>query len=110
MIALVGTWRIPAGDEAARFTDRYHNDHVPVVRSLPGLRRHVVGRADGGPGYERWTAQLWFAHLAALRGAESSAEWRAVSATGVMSQAHDLEMTIYELDDWYPAPGPETAA
>jgi len=66
MIKLAGTWHIKAGDDVEKIDKHYFDVHVPNVRRLPKLKRHVTGKAlfdaaGGHPAAYR-TAEIWFAN------------------------------------------------
>lgn len=94
-------------EDPAAFEQRYADEHVPLVRRIPGLRRFLVahpralGAAAAGP-VPYLVAELWFDDGAALAAALSSAE---MSETGAHARALGVPMTMFtgEVDDSSPA-------
>ena len=107
MIKLSGTWHIPDGTSAEENDAHYFGVHVPNVRRLPKLRRHVVLKAIDWP--ESTFASCW-------RGAETwattcedfdtqiaSPEWAAVEVDGFMPSVAGLHIDVFDVDEeWVP--------
>jgi uncharacterized protein (TIGR02118 family) len=108
MIKLAGTWHIKAGDDPAEIDSHYYAVHVPNVRRLPKLSRHVIGTAIGdaagaNPACYR-TAEIWFDSRADFEAAMESPEWAAIAADGFMPSVAGLEIVVYDVEEeWTPA-------
>jgi uncharacterized protein (TIGR02118 family) len=99
---LLVLWDRP--DDAAGFDRHYRDVHVPLARTMPGLRRYTLSRnvvaiRGGDPCY--LMAELDFDDMASLRKSFESAAGQAtaadvanLAATG--ARAHSM---IYELED-----------
>lgn len=108
MAKLVGTWNIPAGASVEAVDEHYLGVHVPNVRRIPGVRRHVVQRglsdASGGhPAFYR-AAEVWFDDAAALSAALQSPEWRDEEKNdGFIQLVSGLQTVTYEIEEvWEP--------
>src|SRR5215470_2956265 len=106
MIIVMRTWRVPEGCDASEF-DRYSREtEVPLVRQLPGLRRHVVlrgvasptaGRPVGDTPTTRRGDDLWFRDLDDLEVALTSSQWKAVEEAGVSPSLTYSRWTLAEV-------------
>jgi uncharacterized protein (TIGR02118 family) len=114
MIKLSGTWHIPDGQTAAEIDAHYFAVHVPNVRRLPKLHRHVVLKAIDWP--EGTYASCWrgadifFDSRADFDAAIDSPEWAAIEADGFMPSVAGLEIEVFDVEDEFvlpeaPAPG-----
>lgn len=107
MIKLAGTWHIKAGDDVEEIDRHYFDVHVPNVRRLPKLRRHVIGiatgdAAGGHPAAYR-TAEIWFDNRADFTAAMESPEWQAIADDGFMPSVAGLEIIVYDVEEeWTP--------
>ena len=112
MIKLVGTWHIQAGDDPAEIDRHYFGVHIPNVRRLPKLRRHVVARAisdatgTGKPACYR-QAEIWFDNREDFDAAMASPEWQAIAEDGFMPSVAGLEIVVYDVEEEW---GREAAA
>ena len=110
MIKLAGTWHIKAGDDVEAIDRHYFDVHVPNVRRLPKLKRHVIGQAigdaaGGNPACYR-TAEIWFENREDFDAAMASPEWQAIADDGFMPSVAGLEIVVYDVEEeWTPAPG-----
>lgn len=90
MVKLVALYRHP--QEAADFDRNYFEEHLPLARKMPGLRRTEVSRVTGSPTGEPayyLVTELYFDDEEALRRAMDSEEGRA-AARQLMGFAGDL--------------------
>jgi len=103
VVKLFGTWRIPAGADQQEIDRYYLEVHVPNVRRMPKLKRHVFGRAiesEAGsePGDLRF-AECWFATEADL-----VAAMREVESDDFMKSVVDLSRIVFEVEgEWSPS-------
>lgn len=82
MAQLIALYKIPA--DAAAFDAYYFGTHVPLAKTLPGLRGYQISTgpvagAGGGPGIHL-VAMLQFDSLAAIQAALASPEGVATAA------------------------------
>jgi uncharacterized protein (TIGR02118 family) len=114
MIKLSGTWHVPEGASAEEVDAHYFAVHVPNVRRLPKLSRHVVLKAIDWP--EGTFASCWrgadifFDNQADFDAAIDSPEWAAIEADGFMASVAELVIEVFEVEDEFfgagaPAPG-----
>ena len=78
MVKLVALYRRPP--DSAAFDRHYAEEHLPLVRKMPGLRRFEGWRITGAPGGEApyyLIGEMYFDDLDALRAALRSPEGRA---------------------------------
>jgi uncharacterized protein (TIGR02118 family) len=107
MIKLAGTWHIVAGDDPEAVDRHYFDVHIPNVRRLPKLRRHVVLKAigdaaNGHPACYR-SAEIWFDTREDFEAAMASPEWRAIAEDGFMPMVGGLEIVVYDVEEeWTP--------
>lgn len=87
MYKVVGYWSAPArAEDIDAFEDDYINNHCPIATKVPGIRRIVTTRVDGGygggqPEHYR-IAELIFDSQEALEAGLASPEYAAVSNDG----------------------------
>ena len=103
MIKLVGTWHIPDEKSPEEIDKHYFEVHVPNVRRLPKLRRHVVMKATDTPeGGEHRTwrgAETWFDSREDFDAAIASPEQEAILADGFMDMVAGLEIDVFEVEE-----------
>lgn len=87
--------------DPAAFERRYAEEHVPLVRAIPGLRRFLLSHprllgaaAEAGP-VPYLVAELWFDDAAALKTALRSPE---MAETGAHAGALGVPMTMFAGD------------
>ena len=103
-VKLVGTWGIPADSDAAEVDRYYFEVHVPNVRRIPGLRKHVLMKgvsngAGGHPPFHRG-AEAWFDSREDLERALSSPEWKDEEKNdGFSDRVCNLQITVYEVEE-----------
>jgi uncharacterized protein (TIGR02118 family) len=82
MTRVVALYKTPKDKEA--FDKYYFGTHVPIAKTIPGLRRYEVSQGavltPTGPSDVHLAAMLHFDDLAAVRAALESAEGQATSA------------------------------
>jgi uncharacterized protein (TIGR02118 family) len=105
MIKLVGTWHIPDDQTPEDIDPHYFAVHVPNVRALPKLRRHVVLKAaptpEGGK-LRTWRgAEIWFDNREDFDAAIASPEWATIAADGFMPSVAGLEIDVFEVEEEY---------
>ena len=88
------TVQYAAPADTAAFDRRYEQEHVPLVRKLPGLARltlsHPRGLGSDGP---YLVAEMWFDDAASLRAAMTSPE---MAETSAHAEGFDVAaMTIF---------------
>jgi uncharacterized protein (TIGR02118 family) len=105
---LRGTWHIPNDATAEEIDSHYFGVHVPNVRGLPKLARHVVLKAIEWP--EGTHPRCW-------RGAETwanshedfdaqidSTQWKKIEADGFMPSVAGLHIDVFTVEEeWVPA-------
>lgn len=109
MIKLSGTWHIPEGRNQEDIDAHYFGVHVPNVRRLPRLGRHVVLKAIDWP--EGALAACWrgadifFDDHDDFEAAIASPEWAAIEADGFMASVAGLVIEVFEVEDEFIGPG-----
>ena len=82
MAKVIAMYRTPA--DAAAFDNYYFTTHVPLAKSIPGLRGYEVTRGTiatmDGPSQYYLIATLTFDSLAAIQTALTSAQGQATAA------------------------------
>jgi uncharacterized protein (TIGR02118 family) len=103
MIKLVGTWHIPANVSTEEIDRHYFDVHVPNVRALPKLRRHVVLKAvptpEGGNVRTWRAAEIWFDNREDFDAAIASPEWQTIADDGFMPSVAGLEIDVFEVEE-----------
>lgn len=107
MIKLSGTWHVPDGTSTEANDAHYFGVHVPNVRRLPGLRRHVVLKAvefPAGAHPSCWRgAEIWFQTREDFDAAMLSPEWTAIENDGFMPSVAGLVIDVFEVEkEWTP--------
>ena len=75
------------------FEQRYRDEHVPLARTLPGLRRFSLSRPRGMQGEAPYlVAELWFDDADAVKAALKSPE---MARTGEHAAGLGASMTIF---------------
>ena len=110
MIKLSGTWHVPDGVSTEEIDTHYFSVHVPNVRRLPKLTRHVVLKAvEFPPGTHTrcWRgAEIWFDSRADFDAAIDSPEWAAVEVDGFMPSVSGLMIDVFHVEhEWTPEGG-----
>ncbi|MGE4425533.1 MAG: EthD family reductase [Solirubrobacteraceae bacterium] len=105
MIKLVGTWHIPDEKTPAEIDRLYFDVHVPNVRALPKLSRHVVLRAvetpEGGETRTWRGAEIWFENREDFDAAIASPEWQTIADDGFMPSVAGLEIDVFDVEEEY---------
>ena len=107
MVKLQGTWHIPEGMSPEEIDKHYFGVHVPNVRALPKLRRHVVLKGVSGAGGEyasAWRgAEIWFDNREDFDAAIASPEWATIAADGFMPSVAGLHIDVFDVEEeWKP--------
>lgn len=107
MIKLSGTWHVPDGTPTADNDSHYFAVHVPNVRRLPKLARHVVLKAipfPEGTFTRCWRgAEIWFDSKADFDAAMLSPEWQAIVDDGFMPSVAGLIIDVFDVEqEWTP--------
>lgn len=80
MVKLIGMLKRPDHVAVEEFHRWWLEQHAPLAKKLPGLRRYVISLAKAGffgePTYDG-VAELWFDDEEALKKAFASPEWEA---------------------------------
>jgi uncharacterized protein (TIGR02118 family) len=109
VIKLSGTWHIPDGKSAEEIDGHYFAVHVPNVRRLPKLRRHVVLKAIDWPEESHaacWRgADIFFDTDEDFDAAIASPEWAAIEADGFMPSVAGLVIEVFDVEDEFILPG-----
>lgn len=114
MIKLSGTWHVPDGQSAEENDAHYFAVHVPNVRRLPKLRRHVVLKTIDWPEGTHAAcyrgADIFFDNREDFDAAIASPEWAAIEADGFMPSVAGLQIEVFDVEDEFilpdaPAPG-----
>lgn len=98
MTTLVALYQKP--QNAAAFDDHYFSRHVPLAKTIPGLRRYTVNdgaiNSAAGPSKLHLVALLTFDSMAALQQALASPEGQAATADlGHFAQA-GVELLVFD--------------
>ncbi len=107
VVCLRGTWHIPNGKGPTEIDPHYFAVHVPNVRRLPGLSRHVVLKTLAWPQGEHprsWRgAETWATTKADFDTQIASKEWAAVEVDGFMPSVAGLHIDVFEVEqEWVP--------
>lgn len=107
MIKVAAWWHIPAGADVDAIDRHYFEVHVPGVRKVPGLARHVVAKAlpdtaEAQPPCHRH-AEIWFETKEDFDTAMASPEWQAVTEDRFDTMIGGLQAILYEVEEeWTP--------
>jgi uncharacterized protein (TIGR02118 family) len=103
MIKLSGTWHVPDGTSVEDNDRHYFAVHVPNVRRLPKLRRHVVLKAiqfPEGTHTRCWRgAEIWFDNQEDFDAAMASPEWQAIVDDGFMPSVAGLIIDVFDVEE-----------
>ncbi|MBC7939862.1 MAG: EthD family reductase [Chitinophagaceae bacterium] len=98
MAQLVALYKKP--EDAAAFDGHYHGTHLPLAKTLPGLRSYVVsnGPVAVGAGESPYhlVATLGFDSMAALQEALASPEGRATADDLAHFAQAGVELLMFE--------------
>ncbi|HXF82230.1 MAG TPA: EthD family reductase [bacterium] len=95
MVKLIALYRRPP--DPAAFDRHYAEQHAPLIRQLPGLRRFEAWRVTGAPGGEApyyLVGEMYFDDQEALRAALRSPQGRA-AGDDLQRFAADLVTLLY---------------
>lgn len=82
MVKLIALYKHPASVET--FEDVYFNQHIPLTKKMPGLRRVEVNRVSGAPRGEPeyyMVTSLYFDDAESMQQSMTSEESRAAART-----------------------------
>jgi uncharacterized protein (TIGR02118 family) len=86
--------------DAAAFEKHYFEQHVPIAKKLPGLRKFAVSQGPvatpAGPSAFHLIATLSFDNLAAIQSAFASPEGRAAAADVRSFATGGADMILYD--------------
>lgn len=109
MIKLSGTWHVPEDQTTEENDAHYFAVHVPNVRRLPKLSRHVVLKAIDWPEGTHaacWRgADIFFETREDFDAAIASPEWAAIEADGFMASVANLQIEVFDVEDEFLLPG-----
>ncbi|OBQ73324.1 EthD family reductase [Mesorhizobium erdmanii] len=101
MASLVVTYGTPENPEA--FDAYYREKHIPLAKTIPGLRRYEISRGPvmtpAGPAKAHLIAILRFDDLAAIQNAFASAEGQAAAADLQVFATGGADMLIFDTED-----------
>lgn len=91
MLKVVSLWNLRPGVNPEQFEKQYYEVHVPLARTIPGLRKYTIarGRGKNRPYYRM--AELYFDDKDALNAGFASPAGKAtIQDPGFRSQITDL--------------------
>jgi uncharacterized protein (TIGR02118 family) len=95
---LVALYKIP--QDAARFDAYYYEKHVPLAKTIKGLRRYEVSSGmvatAQGPSEFHLIAELTFDSLAAIQAALASPEGQATGADLANFATGGVDLLVFE--------------
>ena len=98
MAQLVVVYGKPNDPEA--FDRHYHDVHVPLAKTIPGLRKYTISEGPvatpAGPAASHLVAILEFDDLAAIQAAFASPEGQAAAADVQGFATGGAEMTMFD--------------
>lgn len=101
MASLVVMYGTPG--DAAAFDRYYRETHIPLAKTIPGLRRYEISRGPvvtpAGPSKYHLVATLLFDDLAAIQAAFASAEGQKAAADLQVFATGGAEMFIFDSED-----------
>jgi uncharacterized protein (TIGR02118 family) len=104
MVKLVALYDVPT--DPAAFDAYYHQTHMPIALTIPGLIRgetaRILGTAEGGEAPYYRVAELCFADMAQLQAGASSPEGQATLADLANFATGGATLLIAETDAVYP--------
>ena len=83
------------GDTPEEFRRWWLEEHAPLARQLPGLRRLVFNLADGDAGYDG-VSELWFDSQAAFDDAYASEIGQQVAADSLAHVGGRIRLVVAE--------------
>jgi len=101
MAKMIVIYKTPA--DPAAFDRHYFGTHVPLAKTLPGLRKYEVSRGPialptAGPGIH-FVATLHFDDLAAIRTAFASPQGQACATDRRIFAPNDADVVMLLFDD-----------
>jgi len=101
MASLVVMYGTPS--DPAAFDAYYREKHIPLAKTIPGLRRYEISRGPvmtpAGPAKFHLIATLGFDDLAAIQNAFASAEGQAAAADVQVFATGGADMLIFDGED-----------
>ena len=101
MASLVVMYGAPA--DAAAFDKYYAETHIPLAKTIPGLRKYEVSRGaigtPAGPAKTHLIATLQFDDLAAIQNAFASPQGQAAAADVANFATGGAEMLMFENEE-----------
>jgi uncharacterized protein (TIGR02118 family) len=98
MARLLAMYKTPK--DAAAFDDYYFRTHVPLAKTIPGLRRYEVNRSPvvtpAGPAGYHLIAILHFDDMAAIQAAFTSAQGQATVADTANFATGGVDILFFE--------------
>jgi uncharacterized protein (TIGR02118 family) len=98
MAELVVMYKTPK--DSAAFDKHYFEKHIPLAKTIPGLRKYQVSQgpvaAPAGPSGFHLIATLSFDNLAAIQAAFASAEGQATAADLRSFATGGADMILYD--------------
>ena len=101
MAELVVMYKTPK--DAAAFDKHYAENHVPLAKKIPGLRKYTVSQGPvatpAGPSAFHLIATLTFDNLAAIQAGVASAEGQAAAADGRTFATGDADIILFDTSE-----------
>jgi uncharacterized protein (TIGR02118 family) len=101
MARLVVMYKTPT--DAAAFDTHYFEKHVPLAKTIPGLRKYEVNRGPimtpAGPAAFHLIATLHFDSMAAIQAAFGSPQGQAAAADVQTFATGGADMLMFESDE-----------
>ncbi len=98
MARLIALYKTPK--DAKAFDAHYHGKHIPLAKTIPGLRRYELSKGPiltpAGPGAWHLMATLHFDNLAAIQAAFASPQGKAAAADVATFATGGVEMMFFE--------------
>ena len=98
MADLVVLYKTPK--DAAAFDKYYFENHIPLAKKIPGLRKYIVSKGavatPAGPSPLHLIATLTFDNMAAIQAAFASPEGKATAADVPKFASGGVEMHLFE--------------
>ena len=93
---MVSLMRRPAGVSREEFQRWWREDHVPIARRIPGLRRYVLSFPADPDAHFDGMAELYFDDVAAARSCFASEEGRAAREDSLAHAGERITMVMAE--------------
>ncbi|MDD4858740.1 MAG: EthD family reductase [Dehalococcoidales bacterium] len=100
MFKVVSLWNLRPGVSPEEAEKQYYEEHIPIAKKIPGLRKYIIGKGRGKDHPFYRIAELYFDDKDAMSAGFASPEGKAtIEDNGFTSRIKDRIVVYYDEEE-----------